>query len=101
MPKEWIHKIVRKIKASNELYHKALGTIDTPEKFEDKRLELAMTEWERMKATDTCECRNCHNFAQMVLDKQDERSADQHDLHVWEILDGKIPPKPVLTAIRV
>ncbi len=93
VPREWIHKIVRKIKASNELYHKALGTIDTPEKFEDKRLELAMNEWKRMKATDSRECRNCHNFGQMDLDKQDERSADQHDPHVWEVLDGENPSK--------
>ncbi len=93
VPKEWIHKVVRKIKASNELYHKALGTIDTPEKFEDKRLELAMNEWKRMKATDSRECRNCHNFGQMDLDKQDERSADQHDPHVWEVLDGENPSK--------
>jgi cytochrome c-type protein NapC len=48
VPKEWIHKIVRKIKASNELYHKFLGTIDTPEKFEEHRLEMAMREWKRM-----------------------------------------------------
>ena len=41
MPKEWGPKMVRKIQASNELLHKALGTIDTPEKFEAKRAELA------------------------------------------------------------
>ena len=93
VPREWIHKIVRKIRASNELYHKALGTIDTPEKFEEKRLKLAMNEWKRMKATDSRECRNCHNFGQMDLDKQDERSADQHDPHVWEVLDGENPSK--------
>ena len=41
MPKDWVHKFVRKVKATNELYHKALGTIDTPEKFEAKRWEMA------------------------------------------------------------
>ena len=30
VPKPWGHKMVRKIKASKELYHKAVGTIDTP-----------------------------------------------------------------------
>ena len=29
VPKEWTRKLVRKIKASNELIHKFLGTIDT------------------------------------------------------------------------
>ena len=91
VPKEWIHKIVRKIKASNELYHKFMGTIDTPEKYEEHRLEMAMREWKRMKETDSRECRNCHNYGSMDLDKQDTRSADRHDPHVWEVLDGEPP----------
>ena len=93
VPKEWIHKIVRKIKASNELYHKVLGTIDTPEKFEAKRLELAQNVWREMKATDSRECRNCHKFESMNLDKQDSRSADAHDPHYWEAVDGMEPTK--------
>ena len=28
VPKEWVHKVVRKIQASNEVLHKVLGTID-------------------------------------------------------------------------
>ena len=91
VPKEWVHKIVRKIKASNELWHKMLGTIDTPEKFEDYRLTMAVSEWKRMKSTDSRECRNCHNFASMNLEKQDERSAERHDPHVWEVMDGLEP----------
>lgn len=93
VPKEWIYKIVRKIKASNEIFHKMMGTIDTPEKFEAYRLTMAMNEWRRMKSTDSRECRNCHQFKSMDLDKQDERSAERHDPHVWEELDGKEPSK--------
>ena len=37
VPKEWGPKIVRKIQASNEVLHKVLGSIDTPEKFNAKR----------------------------------------------------------------
>jgi len=93
VPKEWIHKIIRKIQASNEVYHKLMGTIDTPEKFEEHRLELALHEWKRMKKADSRECRNCHNFASMDLEKQEPRSADRHDPHVSEVLDGKEPTK--------
>ena len=93
VPKDWTHKIIRKIQASNEIYHKLLGTIDTPEKFESKRLELALHEWKRMKDTDSRECRNCHNFGSMDLEKQDERSADRHDPHVFEVLEGDEPTK--------
>ncbi len=93
VPKDWTHKMIRKIQASNELYHKFMGTIDTPEKFEEHRLELAMHEWKRMKESDSRECRNCHNFGSMDLEKQDERSAERHDPHVFEVLDGNEPTK--------
>jgi len=79
VPKEWIHKVKRKIQASNELYHKAIGSIDTPEKFEAKRLELALHVWQTMKATDSRECRNCHDFESMDFMAQQSRSADYHD----------------------
>ncbi len=80
VPKEWVHKIVRKIRASNELWHKALGTIDTQEKFEAKRLELAMHEWVRMKSTDSRECRNCHNYEYMDYSEQGRRSSSIHEV---------------------
>ena len=91
VPKEWTHKIIRKIKASKELWGKMTGLIDTPEKFEEHRLTMAMNEWKRMKSTNSRECRNCHHFASMNLEKQDERSAERHDPHVWEVQDGKDP----------
>jgi cytochrome c-type protein NapC len=78
VPKDWTHKIIRKIRASNELYHKMLGTIDTAEKFEAKRLELATHEWDRMKATDSRECRNCHNYDSMDYMVQGPRGSEQH-----------------------
>ena len=65
VPHAWGPKMIRKIQASNELWHKLMGTIDTPEKFEAKRLELATHVWETMKATDSRECRNCHSFEAM------------------------------------
>ena len=92
VPKEWIHKVVRKIKASNELYHHFITKeIDTPEKFEAKRLQLAQNVWDTMRETNSRECRNCHHFESMNLDKQEERSAERHDPHVWEVLDGLEP----------
>lgn len=80
VPKDWTHKIVRKVQASRELYGKVMGTIDTPEKFEAKRLTLARSEWARMKASDSRECRNCHSFDGMAMDKQKQRSRKQHQM---------------------
>jgi len=78
VPDPWIHKIVRKIQASNELLHKFLGTIDTPEKFEDNRLTLAKHVWQAMKNTDSRECRNCHSWDAMTDKKQKRRAWKRH-----------------------
>jgi len=78
VPREWTHKVVRKIKATNELFHKFLGSIDTPEKFEVKRLELATHVWLSMKETDSRECKNCHSIESMSLNKQKELSNVKH-----------------------
>lgn len=78
VPKDWTHKIVRKVKATKELYHKILGSIDTKEKYEAKRLQLASNEWERMKKNDSRECRNCHDYDSMDYMMQGQRGSDQH-----------------------
>ncbi|MCF3595411.1 NapC/NirT family cytochrome c [Rhodobacteraceae bacterium LMO-12] len=78
VPKDWTHKMIRKVKASKELWGKLVGTINTEEKFEAKRLHLAMNEWERMKNSDSRECRNCHNFESMMPEFQRPRARQQH-----------------------
>ncbi len=78
VPDPWVHKMVRKIQASNELLHKALGTIDTPEKFEKHRLAMAKRVWNTMKETDSRECRNCHNLESMAPQFQKPRARNQH-----------------------
>jgi cytochrome c-type protein NapC len=78
VPKDWTHKIIRKVQASNEVLHKVLGSIDTKEKFDAKRLTLARNEWNRMKASDSQECRNCHGFEAMNPENQRPRARKQH-----------------------
>jgi len=70
VPKDWTHKIIRKVQASNELWHKLIGTIDTPEKFQAQRATLAKEVWKTMKDTDSRECRNCHSFDAMDFQHQ-------------------------------
>ena len=71
VPKDWAHKFVRKVGASQELYVKFVsGSIDTPEKFEKHRMALATRVWATMKDSDSRECRNCHSWDAMHLDKQ-------------------------------
>ena len=65
VPRDWTYKLLRKVKASRELWSKIAGNVDTRDKFEDHRLEMANSEWARMKASDSRECRNCHSFDAM------------------------------------
>ena len=87
VPRPWAYKVVRKIKATNELFHKLRGTIDTPEKFEAKRLEMAQHVWADMKATDSRECRNCHSFDSMDLEQQDRQASKKHS-PAWRAENG-------------
>lgn len=72
VPHQWFYKVIRKVQATNELFHKIMGTIDTKEKFEKHRLELAQHVWATMKATDSRECRNCHSPESMDPTKQSQ-----------------------------
>ncbi len=78
VPYNWTDKIVRKIKATRELWGTMLGSIDTREKFLEKRRELAENEWARFKANDSLECRNCHHFDFMDYTAQSPRAANAH-----------------------
>jgi len=80
VPRAWGAKIQRKIQATfKELPHKILGSINTKEKFEAKRLEMAEYVWASMRATDSRECRNCHSVGAMTLTAQKPRARAQHE----------------------
>jgi cytochrome c-type protein NapC len=78
VPKDWVHKVVRKVQATSELYHHFKGDVSTPEKFEAERFRLAQNVWSQMKKTDSRECRNCHEFDSMDYTKQENRSSQGH-----------------------
>lgn len=82
VPKTWAHKMIRKVQASREVWGKLTGTIDTREKFEAKRLKLARSEWARMKAVDSRECRNCHSFESMDPEMQKQRARKPHEMAI-------------------
>ncbi|MGO1461395.1 MAG: pentaheme c-type cytochrome TorC [Marinobacter sp.] len=74
VPHNWTDKIARKMQASKEVWGAIFGTIDTREKFEAKRLELAQHEWARFSANNSQECRNCHNYDSMDWDKMSDEA---------------------------
>lgn len=78
VPHEFVATAVRKIKASNDVFQHVAGRIDTKEKFEAHRLELAKRVWLRMKETDSHECRNCHDAKAMNPEMQGKTAQKQH-----------------------
>ena len=81
VPKEWFAKVGRKIQATmHEVPHWAIGTIDTREKFEGRRLYLARRVWSDMISSDSHECRNCHELQHMNLDMQQLSASRKHTL---------------------
>jgi cytochrome c-type protein NapC len=83
VPHQWTDKIARKMQASKEVWGKIFGTIDTREKFLDKRRELAGHEWDRLKANNSLECRNCHSAESMDITKQNPRAVKMHETFLF------------------
>ena len=78
VPKPFFPKMKAKILAYKDVMHEILGTIDTPEKYEAHRWDMASRVWDKMRATDSRECRNCHSFDNMDLSEQDRTARKKH-----------------------
>ena len=79
VPREPVAMLKRKVAATFELWgHFVTGVIDTKEKFEKHRYDMAKRVWIRMKQTDSLECRNCHKDDAMSADLQSEKAQARH-----------------------
>jgi cytochrome c-type protein NapC len=78
VPREPLPMLRRKVLATYEVWGHLTGKIDTKEKFEARRHEMAVRVWQRMKATDSLECRNCHKSTAMDVEKQTQRAQNRH-----------------------
>lgn len=71
-------KLVAKLRAAKDVWGEITGAIDTEEKFEVHRWEMANRVWDRMKATDSRECQSCHTAEAMDLAEQDRSARKKH-----------------------
>ena len=78
VPKDTGAKLLRKSEAANDVWPTMIGTIDTRDKFEAHRLEMAQREWARMKANDSATCRSCHSFEGMSAEDQRPKTYARH-----------------------
>ncbi|HHT7680836.1 cytochrome c3 family protein [Pasteurella multocida] len=84
VPHEFIPKMIRKVQASREVYAHLMGYTDTIDKFNSRRLHMAEREWARLKANNSQECRNCHNFENMDFSQQKTVAEKMHALAIKE-----------------
>lgn len=79
VPKPFIPKMIAKVIAAKDVYHEVIGTIDTPEKYEQHRWDMASRVWAKMEASDSRECRSCHDYTQMDLSGQARIARKRHN----------------------
>ena len=65
IPREFGPKMLRKIEASREVWGHFTGLIDTPEKYAAHQPAMRERELNRLRASDSRECRNCHRLERM------------------------------------
>ena len=71
--------VLAKIKATKDLYYTYISpSIDTKEKFEAKRAEMAQRVWREMKANDSQGCRSCHREDKMSVELQTPKAKVRH-----------------------
>lgn len=78
VPKDFPGKMRAKVMAAKDVFHQIIGTIDTPEKYEAYRLTMAQAVWDKMKASDSKECKSCHSFAHMDFSEQGRFARKKH-----------------------
>ncbi|RLA33674.1 MAG: hypothetical protein DRR03_07405 [Gammaproteobacteria bacterium] len=78
VPNDFVPLLVAKVMAAKDLYHEIKGTVDTTEKFDAMRLQMANKVWASMRANDSRECRSCHADAAMNTERQTEKAVEFH-----------------------
>ncbi|MGL4890361.1 MAG: NapC/NirT family cytochrome c [Aeromonas veronii] len=73
-----------KIRAVKDIYHEAIGTLDTPETYEAHKLRMAQSVWDELKANDSATCRSCHSYEAMDILAQRPNARAEHPVAIKE-----------------
>lgn len=74
----WFELVWTKMVVSLDIVPELAGKLDTAEKYEAHRAEMAESVWRQFKENDSKFCRSCHSIDAMDLDNQERRTARQH-----------------------
>lgn len=74
----WFDLVWTKMVVSLDIIPEVMGKLDTAEKYEAHRAEMAESVWREFRANDSAFCRSCHSFEAMDFEAQDRRTARRH-----------------------
>ena len=74
----WFELVWTKAVVSLDIIPELAGKLDTAEKYEAHRAEMAESVWREYKDNDSEYCRSCHTVEAMDLESQDRRAARRH-----------------------
>lgn len=74
----WFELVWTKAVVSLDIIPEVMGKLDTAEKYEAHRAEMAEAVWRQFKANDSKFCHSCHSIDAMDLDAQDRKVARRH-----------------------
>jgi len=74
----WFKLVWTKAVVSLDVIPELMGKIDTAEKYEEHRAEMAESVWRTYKNNDSAYCRSCHLIDAMDFDAQDRKVARRH-----------------------
>ncbi|MBT8130721.1 MAG: NapC/NirT family cytochrome c [Gammaproteobacteria bacterium] len=74
----WFELVWTKAVVSLDIVPELMGKLDTAEKYESHRAEMAESVWREFKGNDSKFCRSCHSIAAMDLEAQGRSTARRH-----------------------
>jgi len=78
LPRDQIDLILTKIAVSVDIIPELLGRLNTAEKYEAARAEMAEAVWEEYRDNDSEYCRHCHTVEAMNLETQGNMARRRH-----------------------
>ncbi len=78
VPHDFLPLMKAKIMAAKDVWGELTGELDTPEKYEAHRWEMANIVWKKLKDSNSATCRSCHDFKAMDFSEQDRSARKRH-----------------------
>ncbi len=109
LPHEYPDKLFAKASRAMEIWYHIRGNIDTQEKYEAKRLEMAQIMWREFESNNSRQCRSCHKVENMAQNTQNDHAVKAHQrarrtnktcVHCHLGTAHKVPQLPLPAAAR-